>query len=259
MLEDKANGDKKNKDNGNNSILRCLELSKIYSKRKVVDGVSLDIRQGEMVGLLGPNGAGKTTTFYMLVGLTKPDSGKIYFNETEITGLPLYKRAKFGISYLPQESSIFRGLTVEDNFRLVLEFYYSNKKEIEEKIEKLIEEFGLNKVRKSYGYSLSGGERRKVEIARTMIINPKFLLLDEPFSGVDPITIEQIQIILQNLKSKNIGIILTDHNVYETLKIVDRAYIISEGKVIVQGTPTEISNNELARKYYLGEKFKLLQ
>ncbi|MGB9638426.1 MAG: LPS export ABC transporter ATP-binding protein [bacterium] len=239
--------------------LSCKDLVKIYSKRKVVDGISLRLKQGEMVGLLGPNGAGKTTTFYMLVGLTKPNSGEIYFNDIEITDLPLYKRAKFGISYLPQESSIFRGLTVEDNFRLVLEFYYKDKNIINQKIQELLDEFGLNKVRKNYGYSLSGGERRKVEIARTMIIDPKFLLLDEPFSGVDPITIEQIQIILKKLKSKNIGIIITDHNVYETLKIVDRAYIISDGKVMVEGTPYEISNNELARKYYLGEKFKLIE
>jgi lipopolysaccharide export system ATP-binding protein len=246
----------------NNNIintLSCKDLVKIYSKRKVVDGISLVLRQGEMVGLLGPNGAGKTTTFYMLVGLIKPNNGSIYFNDMEITDLPLYRRAKFGISYLPQESSIFRGLTVEDNFRLILEFYYKDKNIINEKIEELLNEFGLNKVRKSYGYSLSGGERRKVEIARTMIINPKFLLLDEPFSGVDPITIEQIQIILKNLKNKNIGIIITDHNVYETLKIVDRAYIISEGKVMVEGTPYEISNNELAKKYYLGQKFKLIE
>lgn len=248
--------------NGGNNIintLSCKDLVKIYSKRKVVDGISLVLRQGEMVGLLGPNGAGKTTTFYMLVGLIKPNNGSIYFNDMEITDLPLYRRAKFGISYLPQESSIFRGLTVEDNFRLILEFYYKDKNIINEKIEELLNEFGLNKVRKSYGYSLSGGERRKVEIARTMIINPKFLLLDEPFSGVDPITIEQIQIILKNLKNKNIGIIITDHNVYETLKIVDRAYIISEGKVMVEGTPYEISNNELAKKYYLGQKFKLIE
>jgi lipopolysaccharide export system ATP-binding protein len=248
--------------NGGNNIintLSCKDLVKIYSKRKVVDGISLVLRQGEMVGLLGPNGAGKTTTFYMLVGLIKPNNGSIYFNDMEITDLPLYKRAKFGISYLPQESSIFRGLTVEDNFRLILEFYYKDKNIINEKIEELLNEFGLNKVRKSYGYSLSGGERRKVEIARTMIINPKFLLLDEPFSGVDPITIEQIQIILKNLKNKNIGIIITDHNVYETLKIVDSAYIISEGKVMVEGTPYEISNNELAKKYYLGQKFKLIE
>jgi len=241
------------------NTLSCKDLVKIYSKRKVVDGISLVLRQGEMVGLLGPNGAGKTTTFYMLVGLIKPNNGSIYLNDMEITDLPLYKRAKFGISYLPQESSIFRGLTVEDNFRLILEFYYKDKNIINEKIDELLNEFGLNKVRKSYGYSLSGGERRKVEIARTMIINPKFLLLDEPFSGVDPITIEQIQIILKNLKNKNIGIIITDHNVYETLKIVDRAYIISEGKVMVEGTPYEISNNELAKKYYLGQKFKLIE
>ncbi len=239
--------------------ISCKELVKIYSKRRVVNGISLVLNQGEMVGLLGPNGAGKTTTFYMLVGLTKPNSGNIYFNEIDITDLPLYKRAKFGISYLPQESSIFRGLTVEDNFKLVLEFYYTDKKIINQKIEELLEEFGLNKVRKSYGYSLSGGERRKVEIARTMIMNPKFLLLDEPFSGVDPITIEQIQAILRNLKAKNIGIIVTDHNVYETLKIVDRAYIISDGKVIVEGTPLEISNNEIAKKYYLGQGFKLIE
>lgn len=239
--------------------LSCRDLIKIYSKRRVVDGISLRLKQGEMLGLLGPNGAGKTTTFYMLVGLAKPNSGEINFNDVEITNLPLYKRARYGISYLPQESSIFRGLTVEDNFRLVLEFYYKDKSIINQKIQELLDEFGLNKVRKNYGYSLSGGERRKVEIARSMIIDPKFLLLDEPFSGVDPITIEQIQIILKNLKSKNIGIIITDHNVYETLKIVDRAYIISDGKVMVEGTPYEISNNELARKYYLGEKFKLIE
>jgi len=242
-----------------NNEISCKDLVKIYSKRKVVDGISLKLKQGEMVGLLGPNGAGKTTTFYMIVGLTKPNSGSIYFNEIDITDLPLYKRAKYGISYLPQESSIFRGLTVEDNFKLVLEFYYTDKNIINQKIEELLDEFGLNKVRKSYGYSLSGGERIKVEIARTMIINPKFLLLDEPFSGVDPITIEQIQNILKNLKSKNIGIIITDHNVYETLKIVDRAYIISDGKVMVEGTPIEISNNEIAKKYYLGQGFKLME
>ncbi|MCS7244393.1 MAG: LPS export ABC transporter ATP-binding protein [Candidatus Calescibacterium sp.] len=238
--------------------LKAYNLKKIYSKRVVVNNVSLEIKQGEIVGLLGPNGAGKTTTFYMLVGLTKPNNGKILINNDDVTFLPLYKKAIYGLSYLPQESSIFRGLTVEENFQLVLEYYYKDRKFIKQKIEELLEEFGLKNVRKNLGYTLSGGERRKVEIARTMIINPKFLLLDEPFSGVDPITIEQIQKIIHLLKQKNIGIIITDHNVYETLRIVDRAYIISNGEVIVQGTKKEIAENELARKYYLGEKFQLL-
>lgn len=243
----------------NVSVLEAIGLQKIYSKRIVVNNVSLNIKQGEIVGLLGPNGAGKTTTFYMLVGLTKPNKGKILIDNNEITFLPLYKKAKFGISYLPQESSIFRGLTVEENFQLILEYYYKDKNLIKEKIDELIEEFGLQKVRKNLGYTLSGGERRKVEIARTMIINPKFLLLDEPFSGVDPITIEQIQKIVNRLKLKNIGIMITDHNVYETLRIVDRAYIISNGEVMVEGTREEVASNELAKKYYLGEKFRLLQ
>ncbi|MFN3995962.1 MAG: LPS export ABC transporter ATP-binding protein [bacterium] len=240
------------------SVLKAIGLQKIYSLRKVVNNVSLEINQGEIVGLLGPNGAGKTTTFYILVGLTKPNKGKIFIDDKDITYLPLHKKSRYGISYLPQESSIFRGLTVEENFKLVLEYHYKDKNFINQKIEELIQEFNLEKVRKNLGYSLSGGERRKVEIARTMIINPKFLLLDEPFSGVDPITIEQIQKIIQKLKQKNIGIIITDHNVYETLRIVDRAYIISNGEVMVQGTREEVSQNELARKYYLGEKFQLL-
>lgn len=243
----------------NVSVLEAIGLQKIYSKRVVVNNVSLNIKQGEIVGLLGPNGAGKTTTFYMLVGLTKPNKGKILIDNNDITFLPLYKKAKFGISYLPQESSIFRGLTVEENFQLILEYYYKDKNLIRAKIDELIEEFSLQKVRKNLGYTLSGGERRKVEIARTMIINPKFLLLDEPFSGVDPITIEQIQKIINRLKLKNIGIMITDHNVYETLRIVDRAYIISNGEVMVEGTREEVASNELAKKYYLGEKFQLLQ
>lgn len=241
------------------NILKAINLRKSYSKRIIINDVNLQVKQGEIIGLLGPNGAGKTTTFYMLVGLTKPDKGKILINETDITFLPLHQKAKFGISYLPQESSIFRGLTVEENFKIILEYYYKDKKIINKKIEELIKEFNLEKVRKNISYTLSGGERRKVEIARTMIINPKFLLLDEPFSGVDPITIEQIQKIIYKLKEKNIGIIITDHNVYETLRIVDKAYIISNGQVIVEGTKEEISQNELARKYYLGEKFELPQ
>lgn len=241
------------------NILKAINLRKSYSKRIIINDVNLQVKQGEIIGLLGPNGAGKTTTFYMLVGLTKPDKGKILINETDITFLPLHQKAKFGISYLPQESSIFRGLTVEENFKIILEYYYKDKKIINQKIEELIKEFNLEKVRKNISYTLSGGERRKVEIARTMIINPKFLLLDEPFSGVDPITIEQIQKIIYKLKEKNIGIIITDHNVYETLRIVDKAYIISNGQVIVEGTKEEISQNELARKYYLGEKFELPQ
>jgi lipopolysaccharide export system ATP-binding protein len=242
-----------------NYCIKSENLTKIYNKRAVVNNINLEINQGEIVGLLGPNGAGKTTTFYMLVGLTKPSKGKILINDQDITNLPLYKRAKMGISYLPQESSIFRGLTVFQNFYLILEYYYKDKKYIHQKIEELLEEFSLQKVKNNLAYTLSGGERRKVEIARTMIINPKFLLLDEPFSAVDPITIEQIQNIIHKLKQKNIGIVITDHNVYETLRIVDRAYIISNGELIVQGTKEEIAQNELARKYYLGEKFKLLK
>jgi lipopolysaccharide export system ATP-binding protein len=242
-----------------NYCIKSENLTKIYNKRVVVNNINLEINQGEIVGLLGPNGAGKTTTFYMLVGLTKPSKGKILLNDQDITNLPLYKRAKMGISYLPQESSIFRGLTVFQNFYLILEYYYKDKKYIHQKIEELLEEFSLQKVKNNLAYTLSGGERRKVEIARTMIINPKFLLLDEPFSAVDPITIEQIQNIIHKLKQKNIGIVITDHNVYETLRIVDRAYIISNGELIVQGTKEEIAQNELARKYYLGEKFKLLK
>lgn len=222
--------------------------------------VSLEVFRGEIVGLLGPNGAGKTTTFYMIVGLVKPTSGRVILNGEDITGYPVYKRARLGLVYLPQESSAFRRLTVEDNLRLVLEFQNYPEEEKEALLEELLEDFGLKRLRRSFAYTLSGGERRKVEIARALTLKPKFLLLDEPFSGIDPITIEGIQELIKWLKEeKNLGIIITDHNVYETLKITDRSYIIADGSVLVQGTPEEIAQNPLARKYYLGKEFRLLK
>jgi len=240
--------------------LRAEALLKRYGARTVVKGVSIEVSRGEIVGLLGPNGAGKTTTFYMIVGLVKPTSGRVYINDQEITSLPVYKRARLGLIYLPQESSAFRRLTVEDNLRLVLEFQPYSEEERESLLEELIKDFGLEKVRRNFAYTLSGGERRKVEIARALTLKPKFLLLDEPFSGIDPITIEQIQELIKWLREeKNLGIIITDHNVYETLKITDRSYIIADGNVLVEGTPEEIAQNSLARKYYLGKEFKLLR
>lgn len=238
-------------------ILRTEHLVKQYRKRKVVNDVSVEVKQGEIVGLLGPNGAGKTTTFYMVVGLISPDEGKIYLDNDDITKLPMYKRAKRGIGYLPQEASVFRRLTVEDNLRAVLEMSGKSKAEQKENLESLLEEFSLNRVRKNMGSVLSGGERRRTEIARALAVNPHFILLDEPFAGVDPIAVEDIQQIVSKLKEKNIGILITDHNVDETLGITDRAYLLFEGKLLKHGSPEELAEDEMVRRVYLGQNFKL--
>ena len=232
-------------------------LCKTYKKRQVVKDVSLKVKKGEIVGLLGPNGAGKTTTFYMITGIIKPDSGKVYCNDDDISTFPMYKRANLGIGYLAQEASVFRNLTVEDNIYAVLEMKDLSKEEQKKKVEELLKEFKLSHIAKSYGYSLSGGERRRVEIARTIANNPDFILLDEPFAGVDPIAVEDIQDIIKYLKERGLGILITDHSVRETLRITDRAYIMAEGEVLISGTSEEIAQNELARKVYLGENFKL--
>ena len=238
-------------------ILRSENLVKRYKKRTVVNNVSIKVNQGECVGLLGPNGAGKTTTFYMTVGLVKPDEGRVLLDDEELTDMPMYKRAQKGIGYLPQEASIFRTLSVEDNVKAVLEMTKMTKEEQREKLEILMEEFGLNRVRKSMGNVLSGGERRRCEIARALAVNPKFILLDEPFAGIDPIAVEDIQQIVAKLKHKNIGILITDHNVHETLSIVDRAYLLFEGKILKAGTAQELADDEIVRKVYLGENFVL--
>lgn len=237
--------------------LVAQELSKSYKNRKVVDGVSIEVNKGEIVGLLGPNGAGKTTTFYMITGIVRPDSGKVMCNEEEITETPIFERANMGIGYLAQEPSVFRNMTVEENIMAILEMKNYSKEEQKEQVDRLLEEFKLNHVRKSMGYSLSGGERRRVEIARTIANNPDFILLDEPFAGVDPIAVEDIQQIIRYLKEKGLGILITDHSVRETLSITDKAYIMAEGKVLMSGTPKEISENEDAKRIYLGENFKL--
>jgi lipopolysaccharide export system ATP-binding protein len=237
--------------------LRTVKIVKKYGKRTVVDNVSLEVERGEIVGLLGPNGAGKTTSFYMIVGLIKPNSGKVYFDETEMTKLPMYKRAQMGIGYLAQESSVFRKMTVEDNIKAVLEMSKMSRNEQEERLESVLEEFGLKYIRKSLGIQLSGGERRRTEIARALAIDPKFMLLDEPFAGVDPIAVEDIQHIVSTLKEKNIGVLITDHNVHETLSITDRAYLLYEGEILKSGNAEELSNDSEARKLYLGEKFEL--
>jgi lipopolysaccharide export system ATP-binding protein len=237
--------------------LRAEHLVKQYKKRKVVNDMSLEVEQGEIVGLLGPNGAGKTTTFYMVVGLVKPDMGKVYLDDVDITSNPMYKRAQKGVGYLPQEASVFRELTVEDNIRAVLEMTNKPKDEQREKTETLIAEFGLQKVRKNLGKVLSGGERRRTEIARALATDPKFILLDEPFAGVDPIAVEDIQMIVQKLVRKNIGVLITDHNVHETLSIVDRAYLLFEGKLLKKGTAQELADDELVRTVYLGKNFEL--
>ena len=237
--------------------LHCSNLVKKYGIRTVVKGVSIEVEQGEIVGLLGPNGAGKTTSFYMITGLIKPNSGRIFLDDEEITGLPMYKRAQKGLGYLAQEASVFRKLSVEDNILSVMELHEYTKKERMERLEVLIDEFGLQKVRKSYGIQLSGGERRRCEIARALAIDPKFILLDEPFAGVDPIAVEDIQHIISNLKTKNIGIIITDHNVHETLAITDRAYLLYEGSILESGTAEVLANNPEVRKKYLGENFEL--
>ncbi len=232
-------------------------LSKAYKKVKVVKDVSLDVSQGEIVGLLGPNGAGKTTTFYMIVGIVSPLTGKITFGDKNITNYPIYKRAQLGIGYLAQESSVFKNLTVEENILLALELKKKNRKEQEQIKDLMLEEFHIQKIAKSMAYALSGGERRRVEIARAVALEPRFMLLDEPFAGVDPIAVEDIQEIILYLKKRNLGILITDHNVRETLSITDRTYIMSEGTVLINGTPQEIAENELARKVYLGENFTL--
>jgi len=238
-------------------ILRTSHLIKKYKRRTVVNDVSVEVRKGEIVGLLGPNGAGKTTTFYMTVGLVKPNAGEIYLDDTVITGEPMYKRAKMGISYLPQEASVFRKLTVEDNLRLVLEMTSLTKEEQKNKVESLLEEFGLTHIRDARGDVLSGGERRRTEIARCLAVSPSFILLDEPFAGIDPIAVEDIQKIISALKRKNIGILITDHNVHETLSICDRSYLLYEGRILKAGTTEELANDPEARKLYLGEKFEL--
>lgn len=238
-------------------ILRSEDLTKRYGRREVVRGVSIKVHQGEIVGLLGPNGAGKTTTFYMMVGFIKPYSGAVYLDEAAITDLPMYKRAKLGIGYLPQEPSVFRKLSVEDNIKAVLEMIGLSKAEQRERLENLIDEFGLARVRKNRGDTLSGGERRRTEIARALATNPKFILLDEPFAGIDPIAVEDIQYIVAKLKTKNIGILITDHNVQETLSITDRAYLMFEGSILKAGTAEELAADEMVRKVYLGKNFEL--
>src|ERR1035437_2856269 len=238
-------------------ILKADNLVKRYKQRVVVDHVSIYVKQGEIVGLLGPNGAGKTTTVYMTVGLIRPNEGKIYLDDKEITNEPMYKRAQMGIGYLAQEASVFRKLTVEDNLRAVLEMSKFNKSEQRDRLESLLEEFGLLKVRKNRGDLLSGGERRRTEIARALAVNPNFILLDEPFAGVDPIAVEDIQSIVSKLKQKNIGILITDHNVHETLSITDRAYLLFEGSIMKAGTAEELANDEQVRRVYLGQNFEL--
>ncbi len=237
--------------------LRTENLVKKYKDRTVVNRVSIELGQGEIVGLLGPNGAGKTTTFYMTVGLVVPNAGHIYLNDEDITKDPVYKRARAGIGYLAQEASIFRKMSVEDNIMSILEMTNRTQQEREERLEELINEFRLNKVRTNLGSNLSGGERRRAEIARCLAIDPKFIMLDEPFAGVDPIAVHDIQSIVAKLKYKNIGILITDHNVYETLSITDRAYLLFEGRVLFQGTAEELAENEIVREKYLGNDFKL--
>lgn len=237
--------------------LRAENLVKEYKGRRVVDNVSVEINQGEIVGLLGPNGAGKTTSFYQIVGFVQPDSGSVYLDDAPITSLPMYKRAKLGIGYLPQEVSVFRKLTVEENLMTILELTQLSKAEQKEKLETLIEEFGLQKVRKNKGIQLSGGEKRRTEIARCLTVNPKFILLDEPFAGVDPIAVEDIQQVIQDLVKKNIGILITDHNVQETLHIVNRAYLLFEGKILKTGTAEELAADEQVKRVYLGKNFVL--
>jgi len=240
-----------------NSTLRSEDLVKIYKKRAVVNKATIEVTTGEIVGLLGPNGAGKTTTFYMIVGMIKPNKGKVFLDDNEITSIPMYKRARMGIGYLPQEASIFRRLTVEDNLLAVLEMTKLNSNERKEKCDRLLEDLTITNIRKSYGFQLSGGERRRTEIARALATDPKFILLDEPFAGVDPIAVEDIMNIVANLKNRGIGVLITDHNVHETLSIVDKAYILINGVIFKYGSAKELAEDEEVRKLYLGEKFKL--
>lgn len=237
--------------------LIASNLVKKYGLRTVVNSVSIKVKQGEIVGLLGPNGAGKTTTFYMVVGFVKPDGGTVHLDQDNLTTLPMYKRARKGIGYLPQEASVFRKLSVEDNIKAILEMMPMNKAEQAEKLESLIDEFGLHKVRRNIGDSLSGGERRRTEIARALASSPNFILLDEPFAGIDPIAVEDIQYIVSRLKQKNIGILITDHNVQETLSITDRAYLMFEGKILMAGTAEELAADETVKRVYLGQNFEL--
>lgn len=237
--------------------IHTKDLVKSYRNRTVVNHVSVEVKQGEIVGLLGPNGAGKTTTFYMVVGLIKPDEGRVYLNEDDITSMPMYKRSQQGIGYLPQEASVFRKLTVEENIMAVLEMRKMSRKQQKEKLEQLLDEFHLHHVRRNNGDSLSGGERRRTEIARALAVDPKFILLDEPFAGVDPIAVEDIQAVVARLKFKNIGILITDHNVNETLSICDRAYLLIEGKIFKHGTAEELASDEQVRRLYLGRNFEL--
>lgn len=238
-------------------ILSTVDLNKTYQGRKVVDDINIRIAQGEVVGLLGPNGAGKTTTFYVIVGLTSPDTGKVLLDGIDITAFPMYLRARNGISYLPQEPSIFRKLTVEENIQAVLETLPLTAHQRRERLEELVEDLGLQQVRRSYGYLLSGGERRRVEIARALVISPSFILLDEPFSGIDPKTVAELQKIIVRLKSAGIGVLVTDHNVRETLQVTDRAYIISDGRIFRAGTPQELGNDLEVKRIYLGDNFRL--
>ncbi len=237
--------------------LHATDLIKTYSKRNVVDGVSIQVNRGEVVGLLGPNGAGKTTSFYMLTGMVQPNSGKIFLDDTEITHEPMYKRARCGIGYLAQEASVFTKLSVEDNLKLVLQMTEMNLSEQAEKLESLLTEFSIQYIRKSIAMTLSGGERRRTEIARSLVMDPDFILLDEPFAGIDPIAVEEIQKIIHGLKVRGIGVLITDHNVRETLAITDRAYLLYEGKILKEGTITEIANDEVARRLYLGSTFSM--
>ncbi len=238
-------------------LLKANNLIKQYGERTVVKGVSIQVSQGEIVGLLGPNGAGKTTSFYMTVGFVRPDSGDVFLDDQRITDLPMYRRSQLGIGYLPQEASVFRKLSVEDNIKAVLEMTSYSKAEQKERLEALLDEFSLHKVRKSNGDTLSGGERRRCEIARALAVNPKFILLDEPFAGIDPIVVEDIQSIVCKLKTKNIGVLITDHNVSETLSIIDRAYLMVDGNIFKEGTPEDLANDDRVRQVYLGQSFIL--
>ena len=239
------------------ATLSCSKLKKIYNKREVVKSSSIEVKQGEIVGLLGPNGAGKTTTFYMIVGLVRPDGGDVFLDKTNITGMAMYKRARLGIGYLPQEASVFRNMTVKENILSVLEFTSLSEAERKERADLMLEELNITAISKSMGYELSGGERRRTEIARALALNPKFILLDEPFAGVDPIAVEDIQLIVEGLAQRDIGVLITDHNVHETLSITNHAYLLFDGSIFMHGTPEEIASNPEVRKMYLGEKFTL--
>lgn len=241
----------------NLNVLTASSLVKKFKNRTVVKGVTLSVMQGEIVGLLGPNGAGKTTTFYMIVGMIQPNDGSVFLNNIEITGKAMYKRSRLGISYLPQEASIFRKMTVENNIKAVLQLQPMSRKQRKERLEELMESFGISRIRKSKGYMLSGGERRRCEIARTLAANPKFILLDEPFAGIDPIAVEDIMRMVRKLKDQGIGVLITDHNVHETLSITDSAYILIDGNIYISGSAEDIADNEEVRKRYLGETFKL--